>query len=144
MKRSIEMPNYSQGEGMCPDGCGEGLTDDLILRQQALVMILSRAYGSPVRHIMSSGARCLKHNRTLVDAKGKRISSDTSRHIGGGASDGVFEYFHGGKWHRIDNADVAAAAVKSGLFGGVGYRDYARKGIDLVHLDNRPGPCVTW
>lgn len=137
-KRRVTLDNYSDGEGQCKCGCGLQLTDDLVLALQAFNSVLARLYGAAVRHIITSGARCLRHNQTLGN------SSDTSRHINGTACDGHWEYQHRVVWHRIEPADVAMAAVRSGLFGGVGYLRYMREGTNIVHLDLRPGPAVTW
>jgi hypothetical protein len=144
MKRTVELSNYSTGEGACRCGCGLQMRDELVLALQAFNAILARVYGAPIRHTDISGARCLKHNATLVDAKGNRISSDTSQHVQGIAVDGHWEYLHLKKWRRIDPTDVAMAAVKSGLFGGVGYVRYMREGSNIIHLDLRAGPAVTW
>lgn len=137
-KRRITLNNYRDGEGSCKCGCGLQLTDDMALTLQAFNAVLARAWGAPIRHIITSGARCLAHNRTLGN------SSDTSRHINGTACDGHWEYQHNGAWHRIDSSDVALSAVRSGLWGGVGHLRYAREGSFIVHLDLRPGPAVTW
>jgi hypothetical protein len=84
----------------------------------------------------------LKHNASLVDAKGNRISSDSSRHVGGHAADGHWEYWDGKDWTRIDSRDVAALAQKSGLFGGVGWIRYIHEGTRIVHLDERESRAV--
>jgi hypothetical protein len=139
-KRRVTLNNYRDNEGACQCGCGLQMTDDMVLSLQAFNGILARLYGAPIRHVDISGARCLKHNATLVDANGNRISSDTSQHCAGIAADGHWQYQHHGKWQNIDPTDVAMAAVKSGLFGGVGYVRYMREGSNIVHLDLRPGP----
>jgi len=137
-RRSVELPNYSTGEGACRCGCGLQMRDELVLALQSFVRVLERAWGAKVRHVITSGARCSAHNGTVPK------SSPTSQHTTGNAADGHFEYCHNGGWHRIDSSDVAAAAVKSGLWGGVGHLQYAREGTYIVHLDLRAGPAVTW
>lgn len=137
-KRTIELMNYSDGEGDCKCGCGLPISAEMVLCLQAFNAVLSRIYGAPIRHDITSGARCLKHNSQTPGA------SPSSKHIHGDACDGHWSYKHRGKWVRIESSDVAMAAVKSGLFGGVGYLRYQREGTNIVHLDIRPGPTVTW
>lgn len=136
-RRTVVLQNYAIDEGACKCGCGMQLQDELLLVQQAFNAVLSRAYGAPIRHVLTSGARCAKHNAEVG-------GESDSQHVGGGATDGYWEYKHRGKWIRMEPQDVAAAAVKSGLFGGVGYRRYLKAGTNIVHLDIRPGPAVVW
>lgn len=136
--RLVPTPNYGTHEGLCPCGCGLGMADELVICLQAFNSVLRRAWGVPIRHILTSGARCAAHNAKTPKA------SPTSQHVHGLAVDGFYEMQRSGRWERIDNADVAMAAVKSGIFGGVGYREYARDGRNIVHLDIRQGPCLTW
>jgi hypothetical protein len=92
-----------------------------------------------------TGARCLAHNATLKDANGNRLSADTSTHVGGHGSDGYFDReIAPGKWEPISSQDVALAAIKSGLFGGVGYLLYLKGPTKHVHLDERSGPTKIW
>jgi len=137
MKRQIAMKNYSIGEGACKCGCGAQLEDSIVLASQAFISVLERIYGVPVRHVISSGARCKKHNAAVG-------GSDESQHINRIAIDGIFQAYIEGKWRQIENADIGAHARKSGLFGGIGYVEYRRKGKNLVHLDTRPGQPVIW
>lgn len=138
MKRGILLKNYGIDEGKCACGCGQSLQDDTVLALQAFISVLERVYGASVRHLITSGARCARHNAATPGA------SPDSQHVGGGAADGYFEYLHRAVWKRIEPSDVASLAVKSGLFGGVGYLRYAREGSHIVHLDTRPGPTKTW
>ena len=137
MKRTITLKNYSVGEGACKCGCGAQLEDSIVFATQAFISVLERIYGVPVRHILTSGARCPKHN---ADEKGE----PDSQHINRIAVDGIFQAVIEGKWRQIDNADIGAHARKSGLFGGIGYVEYRRKGKNLVHLDVRPRQPAVW
>lgn len=138
MKRTIVCENYSSTEGRCRCGCGEDLRDDLILALQAFCGILRRYYAAPVRHLITSGSRCTKHNMTTPGA------SKDSQHINGAAADGYFEIMNRGKWQRLEPQELAMIAIKSGLFGGVGYQRYMRDGSGIIHLDVREGATTTW
>lgn len=139
MKRIAECRNYSRDELRCRCGCGLDVTDELAIAMQAFVALLERKLARRVRHIVTSGARCERHN----DQVG---GESNSKHILGHAVDGVFEQqLDGSTWERIPNSAIAAEARRCGLFGGVGFKLYADQGRDLVHLDVRPGwPAATW
>ena len=138
-KRQVECPNYSTTEGNCKCGCGMTMTGEIVLALQAFVRSLERMLGAQVRHLITSGARCKARNDATPGA------AKDSRHTHGDAVDGYFEHSddNGKHWHRMDSRDVALVAVKTGLFGGVGWMRYSRSS-GIVHLDTRPGKTVTW
>ena len=139
MKRLAECRNYSRDELRCRCGCGLDVTDSFVIALQAFIAILERKLMTKVRHVVSGGARCKKHN----DEEGGKPDS---RHVHQDAVDGTYDKLVGEKWEQIPNAVIAAEARRSGLFGGVGYKQYADAGENLVHLDGRPGrwPAATW
>lgn len=136
-RRSVLLRNYSASEGSCECGCGMVVENEMMLRLQAFVFILERIHGCPVKHIITSGARCASHNASVGGAK-------ESQHLSGKAVDGTFHRFIGGQWEQLDNGAVANFARESELFGGVGFLEYHRKGKNLVHLDCREGKVTIW
>ena len=136
-RRTVALPNYSEFEGDCRCGCGMAQDNDAMIIFQAFVFMLQRKYGCKVVHEETSGARCQKHNA----AEG---GASDSRHLHKDAFDSRFYKNIGGKRIRIPNREIAAAAIASGLFGGVGYMKYEKTGEDIVHLDCRPGALVQW
>lgn len=136
-RRCVQLANYSVTEGSCSCGCGARMGEDIVLALQAFISILRRTYGAPVRHLVTSGARCKAHNAEVG-------GSPTSQHLEGKACDGVFQWHSGATWIPIDIIDLGTLARKSGLFGGVGYIEYERGGHHFIHLDVRPGSTVFW
>ena len=136
-RRYVGMPNYSIAEGQCSCGCGARMQDDIVLALQGFITILKRTYGAPIRHLVTSGARCKAHNAEVG-------GSPTSQHLDGKACDGVFQQRLEGHWLPLDLIDVGQLARKSGLFGGVGYLEYIRHGKHFIHLDVRGGSTVVW
>lgn len=129
MKRKVMLANYSDGEGQCKCGCGLQLKDDILLRLQAFIYRLENLYQCHIRHVINSGMRCEAHNKKVG-------GSQTSQHLSGKAADGNFEMETGNDiWVKIPVADIAAQAIQSRLFTGVGYSLY--KG-EFIHLDCRP------
>lgn len=142
-RRKAELPNYSTNEGRCACGCGFKPTDACMVAHQAFHDILERKIGAKIRHIISGGARCRKHNESLI-ARGIKAAKD-SQHLYGKALDGIWETRLGsGTWIQIDNEVIAFNAVSSGLFNGVGHVYYKDHGQNLVHLDIRDGPKEVW
>lgn len=137
MKRTIELKNYGATEGACECGCGKQMGSEIALALQAFITILERVYAAPVRHIVTSGARCKEHNEEVG-------GSPSSQHIEGRAADGVFQWKSPAGWMTCDFLDLGAIARKSGLFGGIGYLEYQRLGQLFIHLDVRPGQTVVW
>lgn len=136
-RRCVPLANYGVTEGSCACGCGARMQDDIVLALQAFITILHRTYGAPIRHLVTSGARCKAHN---IEVGG----SPTSQHLEGKACDGVFQQRLESHWLPLDILDVGQLARKSGLFGGVGYLEYLRHGKHFIHLDVRPGSTVVW
>lgn len=139
--RIIGLSNYAEKEGDCECGCGLKMTDDLVLALQAFNAILSRVYGCPVRHLVTSGARCAKRNAATPN------SSPFSQHVLGLAADGYWEKKNthpaNNPYSQCLTENVAAEALRSGLFGGVGWKMYEGTS-GIIHLDIRPGACVAW
>ena len=127
--------NYSEKEGNCKCGCGAELSPRLLIANQAFIFILERKFKAKVRHIITSGSRCPEHNE-------KEGGSPTSQHIDNLATDGIFQENSSGPWKQISNDLVARIAIKSGLFGGVGWQLYKDQNKNLIHLDIRPGDRV--
>jgi uncharacterized protein YcbK (DUF882 family) len=136
-RRYVGMSNYSITEGSCSCGCGSRMQDDIVLALQAFVTILHRTYGAPIRHLITSGARCKQHNAEVG-------GSPTSQHLEGKACDGVFQQKLENHWLPLDILDVGQLARKSGLFGGIGYLEYLRHGKHFIHLDVRGGSTIVW
>lgn len=140
-RRIVPLVNYSEHEGECKCGCGLPISDEAAICLQAFIYVLERHYGCRVRHVTKEGeiygSRCPKHN---ADEKGAK----DSRHIHADAADGYFERLYNGKWAQIPNSEIFTLAKQSGLFGGIGYMKYVKAKKNLVHLDTRPGPLVTW
>lgn len=137
MKKCIELMNYSEKEGDCQCGCGAELDPKLLVSVQAFILILERKFNCKVRHLVSSGSRCEKHNEDVG-------GSLRSQHIKNLAMDGVFQENSTRAWKQIDNALIANLAKKSGLFGGIGYLTYKNDNKNLVHLDIRSGSTKVW
>jgi hypothetical protein len=141
-RRMVRCKNFSPSEGRCKCGCGLESGDDIILRVQAFILMLERIHDAPVQFRITGPARCKQHN---ADENGAR----DSRHLPkpedgcGDALDGTFWTKPAGKsWQLLDCRKVAAEAVTSCLFGGVGVRKYK---YTRIHLDGRPGlPVVEW
>jgi hypothetical protein len=120
-----------------------GLTDRMVLFLQALVFALARELGGDIRCHITGPARCPAHNKT----EGGVGDSD---HIGGNGADVWFS--RDGK--RIHPRDVGPIAIRTGLFGAVGYVKYQKPWKDAngksrpatyhIHLGDRPGPTVTF
>lgn len=133
-RRTVPLPNFAPTEGACKCGCGGQLGDEILTRLQCFIWILEQHAGNGVKCIINSGFRCEKHNASVGGAA-------ESQHLSGCAVDVVFLRANGA---QIDNQDVAALARHSGLFSGIGYIEYAKRGKNLVHLDCRPGSLVQW
>jgi uncharacterized protein YcbK (DUF882 family) len=135
----IKFTNYNpEKEGVCSCGCGMQLHSDLLIACQSFIWILSRSYERPIRHILTSGARCKSKNDAVPG------SSKYSMHIDGKAVDGIFQVYEKNAWRQISNDDIALLARKSSLFGGIGYLKYKLAGQNFIHLDIRPGKIVIW
>lgn len=133
-RRVVTFINYSDTETLCKCGCGAQTKDLLMTNLQAFLFILQNVYGQ-VRHRISSGARCSKHNLKVG-------GSPSSQHLLGLAVDGNFDRRVSGKWQRIPTADIAALALASRLFTGIGWKMYDGK---FIHLDTRDGAAIaTW
>lgn len=129
-RRTVSLENYSETEGRCKCGkCKVGLGDEIMVRLQAFIYRLENLYQCSIRHILTSGGRCKPHNKKVG-------GSPTSQHPEGNAADGFFEMETGKNvWVKIPVADIAAQAIQSRLFTGIGYTLY--KG-EFIHLDCRP------
>lgn len=137
-KRTVRLANYSITEGLCRCGCGFGPTERCLIAHQAFHDALERKFGRKIRHLITGPARCKAHNEALIKS-GEKAAKD-SRHVYGEALDGRWYIEIGpGKWEQIDYEIIAQEAIKSGLFGGVGYKTYAAAKKNLVHLDVRMG-----
>lgn len=135
--RLVELKNVLDNEGYCSCGCGKGCTPELLVTLQAFVYVLERKYGLKTR-VFWSGARCQKKNDATKGA------AQYSLHLTGEAADCRFEQYDGARWEKIPSVQVAALAISSGLWGGVGYKKYLPK-PGHVHLDVRSGKNpVVW
>ena len=135
--RLIALPNIVDGEGFCSCGCGMDCTQELLITLQAFVFAIERERGKKVR-VLWHGARCKSKNNATPGA------AMFSEHMTGNAADCVFEEMDGSRWRKIDSQAIAAIAITSGLWGGIGWRKY-HPTPGHIHLDIRPGKkAVIW
>lgn len=135
----VGMENFHSTELDCSCGCGKKTHPKLGLLLQAFIYILEAIYGTSVKCIVHSGARCKAKHSSISD-------DETSFHMGltrldegpGAAVDCHFEMLIAGKglpkWVVIPKNEVAKHAITSKLFGGVGWKIYP-KIWRMVHLD---------
>jgi uncharacterized protein YcbK (DUF882 family) len=120
--------SFHKDEFLCRCGCGANdIAPELVNVLQNLHDELSEAY-SPrkVRIVITSGVRCLAHNRSIG-------SNDTSQHVHGTAAD-IQASVHDskGEWERIDPEEVAFRLEKYHP-GGLG------RYPTFTHVDVRTG-----
>jgi hypothetical protein len=138
-KMTVETENFHSTELNCSCGCAKSTHPKMALVLQAFVYVLERVFGTPIRCIIHSGARC--------KAKHASISEDeTSYHLGvtrldegpGAAVDCHFEMYTLSEgeqeWIYIDKNIIADLAKASNLFGGVGWKIYPKE-CKMIHLD---------
>lgn len=134
---SVNLPNILDHEGFCECGCGKASSQELLVLLQAFVYMVERTRGKKVR-VHWHGARCQSHNNEIPG------SAKFSEHLNGQAADCKFEEYDGTRWHPIDSATIAAYAIGSGLWGGIGWKKY-HPVPGHIHLDIRPGrKAVIW
>lgn len=137
-RKAVVFDNYAEGEGDCKCGCKKAVGHKILILLQAFIYFLMRIYGTKIKHITSSGARCEKHN---ADEKG----SKDSEHVKGNAFDGIFLKYNGQTWEQIPNKEIFEHAQKCGLFTGIGLHKYVKEKKNLVHLDCRDSKeVVIW
>jgi hypothetical protein len=138
----VRLKNFHAAEADCQCGCGKHTTPELMLRLQALILILEDFYSCPVRCHVTGGARCNKHQLEVYSGKkvesyhcgprrGKQVDPE------GWAVDVVVEINPRGDWARISKDRLAQHAIESRLFGGVGWKIYG-PATQFVHLDLGP------
>lgn len=149
-KLTVELENFHPTELNCSCGCGKTTSDKFAIILQAFVYYLEAYYGSEIRIIITSGARC-KRKHTAVSGD----PEDTSYHMGatrldegpGVAVDCYFKVLEivDGRavWSVIPKANVATLARRFGLFKGIGYRSYPAS-WRMVHLDIGGGRERNW
>lgn len=129
-RKPFVFENYAEGEGDCKCKCGKAVVTKILILLQAFIYMLSRIYGTKIKHITSSGARCEKHNAAEKGAS-------NSQHLHGDAMDGIFLKYNGQTWEQIPNKEIFEHAQKCGLFTGIGYHKYVKAKKNCVHLDCR-------
>jgi uncharacterized protein YcbK (DUF882 family) len=138
MRSLAELENFHPREWLCRCGCAKDTKDKLKLLVQAFIYILRRIYGQPIQCIISGPARCAKRNTDVKGATDSFHMGVNGRDVGKGAAlDCVFRRFQSNVWTTIPKKDVAQHAIKSRLFGGVGWKGYPTA-FTFVHLDLGP------
>ena len=141
----VPMRNILNGEAGCRCGCGLKPTDVILVCLQALAYRLERKLGKQIRIEITSMARCPEHNAHEGGVPNSRHT--ITGKIGDDRPDAADTRWSccegGGAWAKLDAAWVAEEAIASGLFGGVGWKQYADSS-KILHLDCRPQPLVTW
>lgn len=145
VRRFVELSNFSSTEGECSCGCHKRIADELMIRNQAFVYILSAKFGCLIRCRITGGARCLKKQKAVYDGKGI-TPTPTSYHTGKNrdgvgdsyAYDAEYDKYENNQWVTIPREVVAYVAKESKLFGGVIHKLYVGDSSDFVHFDLGP------
>ena len=145
---NVELENFHSTELDCNCGCGKKTSQKLALRLQAFIYQLEAHFKTSIKCIVHSGARCKKNHASL------KTENDTSYHMGltrydegpGAAVDCHFEMLVPSKkglpkWVVINKNTIAELAIKSNLFGGIGWKSYPKNWV-MIHFDL--GGCRTW
>jgi len=138
---SVPLRNFRQGEGDCKCGCGKKLAPELLLRLQAFIYFLEAELGLPTRCNINSGARCIPHNTATYKGiptpsfhVGKSRGLSEIAYEFGAAADIHVEVCLHDKWITVDKSKLAAFAIATRLFGGVGWKIYGDS-QNFVHVD---------
>lgn len=137
MKHTLELPSIENYEQITPhfntfearcrgENCCSGsspMVKDIWLALEQLRAVVK----SPL--VITSGYRCLTHNRSIRDSRGRKLSKDSSQHCKGTAVDILIP--------NGINPHVFFEYCKQ-VFNGTGlYKNF-------VHVDLRSGRRATW
>jgi uncharacterized protein YcbK (DUF882 family) len=121
---------------ICPHCNESGVLPGIISAKEALMLRLSKKYETSVFFQVTSGYRCLVHDKA-INPKGKNRT-----HAIGCALDGKCYYYVENRKHYIDRKEVMNEAKQMKIFGGIGIYDdghihidtYERYGAEYVLL----------
>jgi uncharacterized protein YcbK (DUF882 family) len=139
-RRIVPLHNFHALEGNCKCGCGMEVDPQLMLKLQAFIYILERTLNTEIQCIITSGARCIKHNtKTYNGIKTSSFHCGIKRgdtpEMYGAAVDCVFKAKQGDEFVVLPKDAIAEYAITSGLFGGVGWKKYHPTLAQFIHLD---------
>ena len=139
-RQIVPLRNFNPNEFLCKCGrCNKSTDPELMVRLQAFLYIVEAEHNAPVRCFITSPARCEEHNARIYGGEFRQsyhmgINRGLKPDTHGAAVDVIIEVLIADKWLRIEKERAAELAIKSNLFGGVGWQIYGTQSR-FLHLD---------